>query len=57
MIFWIIKHTDEEKFICFKGGSPYWTDKRHEACPYQSQGDAQSDIRRYGLAYVNAIKR
>jgi hypothetical protein len=57
MSFWIIKHTDEDKFICFKGGSPYWTTDRFAAAAYESAPDAEIQIRRYGIPHVIAVAR
>jgi hypothetical protein len=57
MTFWIIKHTDENKFIQFKGGSPYWTTDRFAAAVYESAPDAEIQIRHYGIPYVIAVAR
>jgi hypothetical protein len=57
MIFYVIKHTDDNMFIQFKGGSPYWTTNRHAAAAYESAADAEIQIRRYGIPYVTAVAR
>jgi hypothetical protein len=57
MTFWIIKHTDENKFIQFKGGSPYWTTDRFAAAAYESAVDAEIQMRRYGIPYCIVIRR
>jgi hypothetical protein len=57
MIFYIIKHTDEDKYIRFKGGSPYWTTDRSWAAVYESAADADITMRRYGIPYCTAVRR
>lgn len=57
MTFWIIKHLTDDKFITFKGGSPYWTTNAFQAAVYESAPDAEIQMRRYGIPYCIVIRR
>jgi len=57
MRFFVIKHTDENKFVQFKAHSPYWTDDRFKAAAYETAIDAEIAMRRYGIPYCTPVVR
>jgi len=57
MAIYVIKHTTEDKFIQMKAHSPYWTDDIFKAAAYDSEVDAQIEMKRYGIPHCTAVTR